>query len=430
MTAADVSRAASRQKHSRARQSSQTRERIIAAATGAFVGRGYRATSLRDVAAAAGISHPGLLKHFSSKDDLLAAVVARFEEGNEIDFASRLESEEGGSLGFGSIARRNEATPGYLALFAALAGEACSPAHPAHAHMRGRYQRLTSIATDALVEAVDHGVIDADRDPSGEAIRIIAAWDGLQLLSQYLPGRIDVARALEAHQDALALPFGWSAPDDPAPRPDSSGSRVRTPLVPEAPAAATGYRAGRERRERIVADASALFASEGYGDTSLRDIADRVGVSKSALLHHFPSKEALLGEVLEERDRRVDARLTGAWGRRPVDQLRALPSGAAENATREPGLIELYAVLSGEAAPSDHPAHEYFARRFARAIDAFSGLLRAAQEDGDLPSHRDPDFEAVWLVALWDGLQYQWLYDRSRDVAVHLHAHLSDLLPH
>ena len=37
---------------------------------------------------------------------------------------------------------------------------------------------------------------------------------------------------------------------------------------------------------------------------------------------------------------------------------------------------------------------------------------------------------AVWLTALWDGLQYQWLYDRSSvAVAAQLTAHLDDVLP-
>jgi len=38
--------------------------------------------------------------------------------------------------------------------------------------------------------------------------------------------------------------------------------------------------------------------------------------------------------------------------------------------------------------------------------------------------------EATWLIAMWDGLQYQWLYDRERlDIATHLRAHLDDVLP-
>jgi len=191
-----------------------------------------------------------------------------------------------------------------------------------------------------------------------------------------------------------------------------------------------GYRAGRERRARILDGATALFAEEGYGDTSLRDIAERVGVSKSTLLHYYGSKEELLSAVLSERDRLVGSRGSYVRASRAVEELRALPLGAAENTATAPGLIEVYAVLSCEALPADHPANAYFEQRFRRVLDNFATLFRAALEDGDLPSHRDPEFEAVWLTALWDGLQYQWLYDRSSvDVAAQLTAHLDDVLP-
>lgn len=107
-----------------------------------------------------------------------------------------------------------------------------------------------------------------------------------------------------------------------------------------------------------------------------------------------------------------------------------LPAGAAENASITPGLIEVYAVLSCEAVPATHPAHEYFVSRFTSVLDQFTGLFHAARADGALPMHRDPVCEAIWLTALWDGLQYQWLYDRDAvDMAAHLTAHLADVLP-
>lgn len=51
-------------------------------------------------------------------------------------------------------------------------------------------------------------------------------------------------------------------------------------------------------RERIVEVALELFEHQGYAGTSLRDISDRLGVTKAALYYHFPSKEALLEAVL------------------------------------------------------------------------------------------------------------------------------------
>ncbi|MGF6888654.1 AcrR family transcriptional regulator [Nocardia sp. GAS34] len=55
------------------------RAKIIAAAGALFADRGYRGTSLEAVATAAGITRPGLLHHFSSKETLLTAVLAELD---------------------------------------------------------------------------------------------------------------------------------------------------------------------------------------------------------------------------------------------------------------------------------------------------------------------------------------------------------------
>ena len=50
-------------------------------------------------------------------------------------------------------------------------------------------------------------------------------------------------------------------------------------------------RQDRARRQEIVDAAVEVFATVGYHKGSLRDVADRVGMSQAGLLHHFPSKE-------------------------------------------------------------------------------------------------------------------------------------------
>ena len=412
-------------RHSRA---AATRLRILAAARELFIENGYRSTSLRDIAAAASVSHPGLLGHFASKDDLLAELVAELETENETVFSGIAAASEPGELVFAQLAERNAATAGYLELFAALTGEASATGHPAHARMRERYGRLRTLSIDVLEDAKYHGVIAADRDVEGETVRHMAGWDGLQLLAQYLPDRVDVVGMLEERESLWALPLGWRD-DDPAPTAAPAGPLppvfTTTPVETD-----PGYATGRRRRAQILADAMQLFACAGYGDTSLRDIAEAVGVSKSTLLHHYASKEVLLSAVLAERDNAISTNQAVAHVASAGALLRSLPDGAEVSARDEPGLIEVYAVLSCEAVPAGHPAHDYFTTRFADAVDYFTEMFRLAQLDGDLPEHRDPTHEAVWLIALWDGLQYQWLYDRETvDIATHLRAHLADVLP-
>ena len=55
-------------------------------------------------------------------------------------------------------------------------------------------------------------------------------------------------------------------------------------------------------RDHALDVAARLFAATGFRGTSLADVAHAAGLSNAGLLHHFPSKEQLLVEVLRRRD--------------------------------------------------------------------------------------------------------------------------------
>lgn len=68
------------------------------------------------------------------------------------------------------------------------------------------------------------------------------------------------------------------------------------------PAGASTARRGRPGYDRaqVLAIAVALFNEQGYDATSVADVAARLGLTKSALYHHFDSKEQLLALALDE----------------------------------------------------------------------------------------------------------------------------------
>ncbi|SCG33960.1 transcriptional regulator, TetR family [Micromonospora halophytica] len=65
--------------------------------------------------------------------------------------------------------------------------------------------------------------------------------------------------------------------------------------------------------QRIQAVALELFTEQGYEKTSLREIAERLGVTKAALYYHFKSKDEIVNSFVEDRLRRMDELI--AWAR-------------------------------------------------------------------------------------------------------------------
>lgn len=168
-----------------------------------------------------------------------------------------------------------------------------------------------------------------------------------------------------------------------------------------------GYARGRATREEILEAALVLFGEVGYHTASLREIAARVGISHPGLLHHFPSKAALLEAVLQRRDDVDDAAMQSDLAQ-GVDYLEALVRVVERNAAR-PGIVELFATLSAEATAPTHPAHAYFERRYAEVLTTTTAVFEQHRAAGTLRAGVDPASAARRLVAVMDGLQVQWL---------------------
>jgi len=182
-----------------------------------------------------------------------------------------------------------------------------------------------------------------------------------------------------------------------------------------------------ERRQQIVDAAVEVFSSAGFHKGSIRDVAEKAGLSQAGLLHHYPSKEHLLEAVLTWRDSET-RRLLGEPFPEGLDFLRGMVRAAEHNATT-PELVELHVIVSAEGTSAEHPLRDYFVRRYASVVDLTRRAFERAATEGQVQPGVDCASAARTLVALMDGLQIQWLLDPDHvEMAADLRRYLQPLL--
>ncbi|RLK52610.1 TetR/AcrR family transcriptional regulator [Microbacterium telephonicum] len=184
--------------------------------------------------------------------------------------------------------------------------------------------------------------------------------------------------------------------------------------MPDTPPARRGpYAKTAERRLEIIRTATAVFASYGYRGGSLRQIAAQLGLPLTTLMHHFPTKSALLEAVLDQED----AADPDAEGRARHDGFMPMVLGIVERNLGRRELVRMFSVVSAEATAPDHEAHEWLLRRYAAVTVDYGRMIAFDQAEGRIRSRRDPVQLAGLVVSAWEGVQIRWLADGTDPVA-------------
>ncbi len=119
--------------------------------------------------------------------------------------------------------------------------------------------------------------------------------------------------------------------------------------------------AGPSSRAKILDTAEALFAARGFSGIGLREVAEKVGLGKSSLFHHFPSKLSLYVAVLERILTRIDERLEATQQRaesalaRLRNWVDVVVDTLAENPTYAPLLLRT--LFEGDVVDRQDRAH-------------------------------------------------------------------------
>ena len=179
------------------------------------------------------------------------------------------------------------------------------------------------------------------------------------------------------------------------------------------------YAKGKAKRAEILDVALDVIARQGYSGATVKELADAVGLSQNGLLHYFGSKDALFAEILRHRDE-VTAIQVDAENRDFAEGLADSILAAIDDEISSPGLAQLALRMTGEATEPDHMAHDFFRERYEAIRLVVHDALTRLQADGRLSSDVDPVAVSALVFASWDGLQIQWMYDKSIDVRAHM----------
>lgn len=164
------------------------------------------------------------------------------------------------------------------------------------------------------------------------------------------------------------------------------------------------------KRADILQAAMEVFGARGFANGTLAEIAEQVHMTHAGVLHHFGSKTQLLVEVLSYRDQTDVADLAEQHIPGGMELFRHLVRTAFANARRA-GLVQAYAVLSGESVTDDHPAREYFQERYQTLRREVATAFASACAERGVTEPDTVAHASASILAVMDGLQVQWLLE-------------------
>lgn len=180
---------------------------------------------------------------------------------------------------------------------------------------------------------------------------------------------------------------------------------------------------GIARRREILDRAIDVFRERGADGTSLRRIAEALGVSHAALLHYFDSREQLLVAVYAHAEsQRAESTL-------PHSGVESITEAAVAN-VEVPGLVQLYStLLAASLEAGSDTGRTYFADRFARLRANLGADFAREQRAGRMRADVPAEHIAALLIAASDGLQIQWLLEPSIELEQTLRTFAALLAP-
>jgi len=153
------------------------REEILAVALDVVAKNGCRKATSREIAERVGLTQPGLMHYFGSREELYQEVLRARDDSDLAEYYAPNPRFEG----FLAVIKHNTEVPGLVQLYAEFAAEASIAGHPAHEFFVHRYAWVRGLLATAIQRAQQEGEMGPDLDGAEAADLIVATSDGLQV---------------------------------------------------------------------------------------------------------------------------------------------------------------------------------------------------------------------------------------------------------
>ena len=162
-----------------------------------------------------------------------------------------------------------------------------------------------------------------------------------------------------------------------------------------------------DRRERILLSAATLFARKGVAATTVREIADEVGILSGSLYHHFESKEAIVDEVVSSYLEDLRSRYKNVLARDvdPRTRLHDLVVASLEVVEAHPHATEIY--QNDVNYLSQIERFSYLKNSGKEVQNSWLEVINAGIAQGVFRADLDPKIlyrlmrDSVWLSVRW-----------------------------
>ncbi|SMC79969.1 TetR/AcrR family transcriptional regulator [Lentzea albidocapillata] len=161
------------------------------------------------------------------------------------------------------------------------------------------------------------------------------------------------------------------------------------------------------RRAELLELAAKMFAERGYGQTTVRDIADAAGILSGSLYHHFDSKESMVDEILrtflDELFTRYREVVEAGLG--PKQTLKALVVASFEAIDTRHAAVAIYQNEAKHLTPLER--FSYIEDRSAEFRKLWTVLLEEGMSTGVFRPDLDVDVayrfirDTVWVAVRW-----------------------------